>query len=200
MRKVIRAIKEIRQDAADEFRPFMSRSKPEPNCPICLETVSERAWVRPCGHVFDVDCITKWINSERNRVKGCPGCRAEMRSLRYREFKTGSGPGSGSRHPVCITENVPALMYSFSQDVGREIAELRNRRGANQERSLAQSVAGKVEERSGSVTGRSVQEHNGVEHGDEDDESIWEEDWESEGRSMAEDSHGDGIEEHDNAG
>jgi len=195
MKKVIRIIKEISKDAADEFRPKKKCSKPQPDCPICLEQVTDKARVKPCGHVFDLDCIVRWVLSERDTVKGCPCCRAETISLRYWEFNTRSGPGYRYRN----TTNVAALICVCHSEQQRA-DELANRNEGIQASSMAESAEGRADERSRSVTEGSTQEHDGEEEGGEDDESVWEQDWESEGRSEAEGSHGDGLQGHGNAG
>jgi len=147
MKKVIRIIKEISKDAADEFRPKKKCSKPQPDCPICLEQVTDKARVKPCGHVFDLDCIVRWVLSERDTVKGCPCCRAETISLRYWEFNTRSGPGYRYRN----TTNVAALICVCHSEQQRA-DELANRNEGIQASSMAESAEGRADERSGSVT------------------------------------------------
>ena len=147
MKKVIRTIKEISKDAANEFRPNKKRSKLQPDCPICLEPVTDKARVKPCGHVFDLDCIVRWVLSERDTVKGCPCCRAETISLRYWEFNTRSGPGYRYRN----TTNVAALICVCHSEQQRA-DELANRNEGIQASSMAESAEGRADERSGSVT------------------------------------------------
>ena len=47
-------------------------SKPEvPNCPICMEDIKGRAALMECGHMFDEECVLKWLESKNS----CPICR-----------------------------------------------------------------------------------------------------------------------------
>ncbi|WOL05533.1 RING-H2 finger protein ATL56-like [Canna indica] len=50
---------------------------PPPDCSVCLERVKEGERCRalpPCGHVFHVDCVDRWLV----RSSGCPICRARV--------------------------------------------------------------------------------------------------------------------------
>jgi hypothetical protein len=52
-------------------------------CRICLEPLSNRATVQPCGHAFDLGCIRRWIAMIRPGIKTCPLDRTPIRELKY---------------------------------------------------------------------------------------------------------------------
>jgi hypothetical protein len=53
------------------------------NCPICTDVLKDHAMVKPCGHVFDFDCIKAWILqvAETKRAQGCTCCRTKMKAI-----------------------------------------------------------------------------------------------------------------------
>jgi len=40
-------------------------------CNICTEVIRDGAACCPCGHVYHLKCLTKWLNQRRT----CPTCR-----------------------------------------------------------------------------------------------------------------------------
>jgi E3 ubiquitin-protein ligase AIP2 len=45
-----------------------------PRCAICYEDLNEKGTILPCGHLYDRECISKWL-MEHNQ---CPVCRHEL--------------------------------------------------------------------------------------------------------------------------
>jgi hypothetical protein len=59
----------VRWSSADEFTIQLDDLQPR-ECPICLESGEVNRWVTTqCGHVFHVECISRWNAST------CPLCR-----------------------------------------------------------------------------------------------------------------------------
>jgi hypothetical protein len=49
-----------------------------PICTICTEELIEKkAEIEPCGHVFCIECITKWAKIENT----CPNCKQEFHKI-----------------------------------------------------------------------------------------------------------------------
>ncbi|KAI8096527.1 uncharacterized protein BX664DRAFT_324191 [Halteromyces radiatus] len=51
----------------------------QPSCPICLQTYTNRTFVRDCFHSFCFVCIRQWINI----TPDCPLCKRPIRALIY---------------------------------------------------------------------------------------------------------------------
>jgi len=47
-----------------------------PRCAVCYEDLKEKATLLPCGHLYDKDCIEKWLKQHNQ----CPICRKELKS------------------------------------------------------------------------------------------------------------------------
>lgn len=47
-----------------------------PRCAICCDDLKEKGTLLPCGHLYDRECITKWLG-EHNQ---CPVCRHELQT------------------------------------------------------------------------------------------------------------------------
>ena len=45
----------------------------EIECPICIEKIKNKYAEMPCGHIFKIKCIKKWLIYEFNNT--CPICR-----------------------------------------------------------------------------------------------------------------------------
>ncbi|EEB08047.1 ubiquitin-protein ligase E3 [Schizosaccharomyces japonicus yFS275] len=57
-----------------------SESVDEEFCAICLDTLSRKAKLHPCGHsCFDLDCITTWLQ----RSYKCPLCKRPVDCIYY---------------------------------------------------------------------------------------------------------------------
>ena len=44
-------------------------------CIICLEPLENNITKLSCGHKYNFDCISKWINKKNDLRKICPICR-----------------------------------------------------------------------------------------------------------------------------
>ena len=47
-----------------------------PRCSICCEDLTDTATELPCGHLYNKECISQWLN-EHNQ---CPVCRFELKT------------------------------------------------------------------------------------------------------------------------
>ena len=56
---------------------FTDRMDVNPLCPICDTMVQTTDQVSdlPCGHVFHIQCVLTWINSDNENALKCPTCR-----------------------------------------------------------------------------------------------------------------------------
>lgn len=63
-----------------------SETSAEACCPICQEPASSAVKLE-CSHVFCEDCITEWL--ERDKDKTCPMCRASVTGAGLKSFGDG---------------------------------------------------------------------------------------------------------------
>lgn len=62
----------------------LSRTDSPPRCPICLEYHSaDTAVLIPCGHKYDVDCISVQLKLLGEQSRQCPICRAKLEAVKY---------------------------------------------------------------------------------------------------------------------
>jgi E3 ubiquitin-protein ligase RNF115/126 len=47
-----------------------------PRCTICFDDLKEKGTLMPCGHLFNKECITSWLEQHNQ----CPVCREELRT------------------------------------------------------------------------------------------------------------------------
>jgi len=62
----------------------LSRIDSPPRCPICLEYHSaDTAVLMPCGHKYDIDCISVQLKLLGEQSRQCPMCRAKLEAVKY---------------------------------------------------------------------------------------------------------------------
>lgn len=62
----------------------LSRTNSPPRCPICLEYhFADTAVLIPCGHKYDVDCISVQLKLLGEQSRQCPICRAKLEAVKY---------------------------------------------------------------------------------------------------------------------
>lgn len=49
-------------------------------CSICYDRIKKPAMLRDCEHVFCFDCVTHWLESQRDK-RSCPFCRCEVNTV-----------------------------------------------------------------------------------------------------------------------
>ena len=52
-------------------------------CPICLDTITRPATLKPCGHQFCKGCIEEWLK----KSSACPDCKKNAKKLYFYEEK-----------------------------------------------------------------------------------------------------------------
>jgi len=64
----------------------VSTAPEETTCPICLESITTRAWRElSCGHCFHEGCILRWVQSAHH--PHCPLCRFDLEVSALSEFE-----------------------------------------------------------------------------------------------------------------
>jgi hypothetical protein len=52
-------------------------------CGICHEPLNNRAQIKPCDHLFDLECISTWLAQSRPASQTCPLCRSVMTEIHH---------------------------------------------------------------------------------------------------------------------
>jgi E3 ubiquitin-protein ligase RNF115/126 len=58
----------------DEHCKNVDSIKEYPRCSICCEDLTDKATSLPCGHLFNLECISEWLGQHNQ----CPVCRHEL--------------------------------------------------------------------------------------------------------------------------
>ncbi|PMD46227.1 hypothetical protein L207DRAFT_523645 [Hyaloscypha variabilis F] len=91
------------------------------DCSICKEPLRVYAKVKPCGHIFDLECIESWIETPIAGAKQCPYCRTEMKAIEKRDD-----------NGILFTTKIPAQI-NFAGISGLNLDDLHQRARARRD-------------------------------------------------------------------
>lgn len=72
--------KNILTEVPPHFLPvILSVSEENRTCPICVEGITNNAYLTRCFHLYHLDCIQAYLDTGNNR---CPICRIKISGLK----------------------------------------------------------------------------------------------------------------------
>jgi len=111
----------------------LSRIDSPPRCPICLEYHSaDTAVLMPCGHKYDIECISVQLKLLGEQSRQCPMCRAKLEAVKYAFTPDGMYkihiPGNGEQDTDPFLRDDEIIPRCASERERRRKIELRRLR------------------------------------------------------------------------